>query len=79
MANSPSFTPGLGSNPSTKALIAEGNALLYYDCKQYPDACFFDNNNGVITLSTLVAIGENLQGPFTWTFDWNKGYPYAAK
>lgn len=64
---------------SGTSLIAEGNALLYYDCKQYPDACFFDNNNGVITLSTLVAIGENLQGPFTWTFDWNKGYPYAAK
>lgn len=64
---------------SGTSLIAEGNALLYYDCKQYPDACFFDNNNGVITLSTLVAIGENLQGPFTWTFDWNKDYPYAAK
>lgn len=43
---------------SGTSLIAEGNALLYYYCKQYPDACFFDNNNGVITLSTLVAIGE---------------------
>ena len=57
----------------------EGNASLYYACKQYPDMCFFDNNNGVITLSTLLAIGEKLDGPYTWTFDWNKGYPYAAE
>lgn len=64
---------------SGTSLIEGGNALLYYACKQYPDMCFFDNNNGVITLSTLLAIGEKLYGPYTWTFDWNNGYPYAAE
>lgn len=70
---------GIYEVESGTSLIEEGNASLYYACKQYPDKCFFDNNNGVITLSTLLAIGEKLYGPYTWTFDWNKGYPYAAK
>ncbi len=70
---------GIYEVESGTSLIEEGNASLYYACKQYPDKCFFDNNNGVITLSTLLAIGEKLYGPYTWTFDWNKGYPYAAE
>lgn len=70
---------GIYDVESGTSLIEEGNASLYYACKQYPDMCFFDNNNGVITLSTLLAIGEKLYGPSTWTFDWNNGYPYAAE
>lgn len=58
-------------------LIEDGAYQFYYACKQYPDLCYFDNDNGFITFSTLLLSGGKLYGPATWTFNWNVGYPYA--
>lgn len=62
---------------SGTSLIEDGAYQFYYACEQYPDMCFFSNDNGLITFSTLLSSGGKLYGPYTWTFDWNKGYPYA--
>ena len=68
---------GIYDVESGTSLIEDGAYQFYYACKRYPDYCFFDNDNGVITFSTLLLSGGKLIGPYTWTFDWNNGYPYA--
>lgn len=51
---------------------------FYYACKQYPQYCYFENDNGFITFNTLLLSGGELYTlKDTWTFDWNVGYPYA--
>ncbi len=59
------------------SLIENGAYQFYYACERYPDMCFFDNDNGMITFSSLLLSGGSLYGPYTWTFNWNVGYPYA--
>lgn len=59
------------------SLIENGAYQFYYVCERYPDMCFFDNDNGMITFSSLLLSGGSLYGPYTWTFNWNVGYPYA--
>ncbi len=61
------------------SLIENGAYQFYYETTRYGDYCFFDNNNGMITFSTFLLAGGKLYGPYTWTFDWNVGYPYAAE
>lgn len=59
------------------SLIENGGYQFYFACERYPDMCYFDNDNGMITFSTLLYDGESLYGPYTWTFNWNDGYPLA--
>ena len=68
---------GIYDIESGTSLIENGAYQFYYACKNYPDYCYFENENGMITFSTLLLNGGKLYGPFTWTFNWNKGYPYA--
>lgn len=69
--------PGIYDVESGTSLIENGAYQLYYETEHYGDYCYFDNKDGFITFSTLLLSGGKLMGPLTWTFDWNKGYPYA--
>lgn len=68
---------GIYDVESGTSLIEDGAYQFYYACNQYPQHCYFDNDNGKITFSTLLLSGKSLYGPYTWSFDWNNGYPYA--
>lgn len=59
------------------SLIEDGAYQFYYETTHYGDYCFFTNDKGLITFSSLLLTGGKLYGPYTWTFDWNNGYPYA--
>lgn len=68
---------GIYDVESGTSLIEDGAYQFYYACKQYPQYCYFDNDNGKITFSTLLLSDDSLYSPYTWSFDWNNGYPYA--
>lgn len=69
--------PGIYDVESGTSLIEQGAYQFYYETAHYGDYCFFDNENGLITFSSLLLTGGKLYGPYTWTFNWNTGYPYA--
>lgn len=48
---------------------------FYYNRARYADYCFFTNENGEFTFSSLIYDGTNLAGGITWTFSWKDGYP----
>lgn len=62
--------------------IEKGTSLIgyqfYYETAHYSNYCYFINEGGVFTFSSLLYDGESLYGPISWTFEWKDGYPFAS-
>lgn len=74
-----SMSDGFYDVETGTSLIEGGAYTFYYNNTRYPSYCYLQNDNGVFTLSTLLYDGASLYGPYTWTFDWNVGYPLASE
>ena len=69
---------GFYESESGTSLIDDGNGCnLIYFSTNMPKYCYITNDNGLITFGICSTDGTNLSSAGTWTFDWNKGYPYA--
>ena len=71
---------GLWEVENGTTVIYNGSYSLYFNSSRYGQYCYVDNNSGKITWSWLLYNKSkgSLDGPYTWSFDWNVGYPYAT-